>query len=625
MVASERDRTELIPIERELRERLVWFIRLRWMAAAGIFLGGWVATTWVAVVLSPVPIYAVGASVVGYNGLFVLLYRRFEGRPVPPKTYRGFVYAQIGLDWASLTCLVHYSGGIQSPVALAFTFHLIIGAILLSQRACYVQAGAAALLLGALVLAEATGLCAPVEAGGGDLRARGGPLADFYRWLSLTGLFVVAAFLTSSITARLREKEEALFNSERALDRAYGEMEALYRLGQVINATLDVDRVLGLIAENGARLTGMRACSIRLLDVRGERLYLGGAYGLSQTYLDKGPVEVEKSPIDFEALSGRVVQVLDAGTDARFQYPEEARREGICSVLCVPMQAKGRSIGVIRVYSGTPHRFSEEEENFLRNLANLGAVAIENARDYADLKAFNEEKAWFARVTVHQFRAPLAAIQGLVDALPYAGPLSKKQTELIERCRRRVEGVLDTVRDLLDLASAQRPPRPEEAEPVVLLECLEGVLDTVRDRANGKGVRLDVEAVGDRALVYAQPEDLRRIFSNLLDNGVKYTPRGGRVTFRVEDGQEGVRAEVSDTGIGISEADQGRVFDGFFRTEAARATGEAGTGLGLSIVKQLVERWGGKVEVESSPGRGSRFIVTLPAGAGRRPTCTRSG
>jgi len=96
-VASERDRTGLIPIERELRERLAWFIRLRWMAAAGIFLGGWVATTWVAVALSAVPIYAVGASVIGYNGLFVILYRRFESRPVPPKTYRGFrVVAQLG-------------------------------------------------------------------------------------------------------------------------------------------------------------------------------------------------------------------------------------------------------------------------------------------------------------------------------------------------------------------------------------------------------------------------------------------------------------------------------------------------------------------------------------------------
>ena len=106
---------------------------------------------------------------------------------------------------------------------------------------------------------------------------------------------------------------------------------------------------------------------------------------------------------------------------------------------------------------------------------------------------------------------------------------------------------------------------------------------------------------------------MSRIFSNLLDNAVKYTPSGGRVSFHVEAQEDRVRIEVADTGIGISEADQDRVFGGFYRTEAAKETGEVGTGLGLSIAKQLVERWKGTIELQSAPGEGSRFIVTLPA------------
>lgn len=612
----EAERLGLIPLETELRERLAWFIRLRWIAAAGIVAGAWAAPRLIVTDLAALPMYAVGLAVAVYNGLFFSFNRRFETRPVPQTVYRRFVYSQVGLDWLSLGCLVHYSGGIQSPVALAFTFHLIISAILLSRRACYVQAGAASLLLGFLAATEVSGVWAPVQVAQFDPQLLLGAPMEFYRWLTITGVFFVAAFLTTSITARLREKEHALFLSERALDRAYREMETLYQLGQVINSTLDVDRLLGLIVENGAKLTGMKACSIRLIDAAGERLQLGGAYGLSQAYIDKGPVNVRNSPVDEEVLGGKVVQISDVASDPRFQYPEEAQREGIRSVMIVPMEAKGRCIGMIRVYSAECHRFSEEEEHFLRNLANLGAVAIENARGYEDLRAFSEEKAWFARVTVHQFRAPLAAVQGLVDALPYAGTISEKQSELIGRCRRRVDDLLDTVRDLLDLASGQRPVRAEQAESVDLLESLDSVLESVGERALAKSVHLTLDTSGERIRVLAHPEDVRRIFSNLLDNGVKYTPRGGTVSFRVTAAEGVVRAEVTDTGIGILPADQGRVFDGFYRTEAARATGESGTGLGLSIVKQLVERWGGSLELQSTPGQGSRFVVALPSAQG---------
>ncbi|MEW6750520.1 MAG: HAMP domain-containing sensor histidine kinase [Candidatus Latescibacterota bacterium] len=602
---------ELIPIERELQERLGWFIGMRWIAAGAILLGTWMAVSFVAAALPAAPMYGVGVAVLAGNGAFSLLRRRLEGRLAHPAAYRRFVYAQIALDWTSLTCLVHLSGGIHSPVALAFTFHLIIGAILLSQRACYLLVTAAALLLGALALAEALGAWAPARV---EALAVAHPAAAptvLYRWLSLVGVFAVAALLSTSITARLREKEQTLFRSEQA-------MEALYRLGQVVNSTTEVDHVLGLIAENGARLAGMKACSIRLLDASGKRLHLASAFGLSQAYLAKGAVEVSRSPIAAEVLSGKVVQVLDVASDHQWlQYPEEAQHEGICSVLCVPMQSRGRSIGLVRVYSGTPHHFSPREVGFLRNLANLGAVAIENARNYADLRALTDEKAWFAHVAVHQFRSPAAAVYGLLEALVYAGPLSAKQGDLVRRCQRRVKDLLDMIAGLLDLAAAQHPHEGQAVEAVPLFDCLQSVLETVLERADCKGVRLRVEGAGLRTPVRAAAEDVRRIFSNLLDNGVKYTPAGGQVTFRVERVGDRVRAEVTDTGMGIAEADQERVFDGFYRTEAAKASGEAGTGLGLSIVKQLVERWQGSIELHSSPGCGTCVSVVLPGAPGR--------
>ena len=604
----------LIPLERELQEHLAWFILLRWLAAVGIFIGAWGATTFVAVDLPPQPLYGVGLFVVCYNILFTFFRYRSKDKWAAQQIYKRFIYAQIGLDWIALICLVHYSGGIQSPVILAFVFHLIIGAILLSRRACYMQAGLASLLSGVLLLTEELGVWPLVLVTDLNVGGPGGDLAALYRWLILIVFLGVTALLTTSITGPLRRKEEALFESEQALDRAYGEMETLYQVGQAINATQDLEQVLGLIAENGARLMGMKGCSIRLLDESGRYLRIAAAFGLSRAYLDKGPLEVAKSRIDREALTGHTVQVADAATDPRLQYPEEARREGIRSVLCAPLQVKGESIGYIRVYSGESHAFSPSEENFLRHLANLGAVAIENARAYASLQTLNEERAWFSRVTHHQLRSPLAAVKGMLDALGYAGSLTEKQADLIERSRRRVDELFDMIRDLLDLAAAQRPLVGQQAERIVLLDCLIEVLETVRERAEQKQVRLELDAPEMETAVLAESGDVERIFANLLDNAVKYTPSKGKILFRLERQQDQVLATVSDSGIGIEPEDQERIFQGFYRTEVAKASGEMGTGMGLSIVEKLVERWGGELELHSTPGEGSRFVVRLPAG-----------
>ncbi|MEW6750988.1 MAG: GAF domain-containing sensor histidine kinase [Candidatus Latescibacterota bacterium] len=615
-LAGDSPRADLIPLERELRERVAWFIRLRWLAVGGIAAGAWGATTFVVPRLPALPLYGVALAVAGYNAVFALLLHRWRPGRLPARAHRRLLYLQIALDWVALICLVHYAGGIHSPVALAFTFHLILGAILLSRRACYAQVALASLLAGTLLVVEQTGAWTPVAARP--------PLAVMciperclegciYRWLALTVFFGVVAFLVTSVTVPLRRKEEALFASEQALDRAYGELGGLYRVAQAVNATLDPEKVLALIARNAARLMGLKACSIRLLETDG-RLRIGAAYGLSQAYLDKGPVEVSRSRLDAEALAGRIVQVEDAAQDPRFQYPEEARREGIHSVLCAPMQARGRAIGCIRVYADVVRPFSGREEEFLGNLASLGAVAIDNARAYQAVQAHSEERAWFARMTHHQLRGPLAATAGMLDAMRYAGPLADKQHELVERSRRRIGEVLEMIRDLLDLAAAQRPLAGGPAEPVSLAGAVQPALDSAGDRAAHKGVALNVELAAD-AWVLADAEDVARIFANLLDNAVKYTPAGGTVAFAAAMAEGWVEARVRDSGIGIEPQDRERVFRGFYRSPAARATGEAGTGMGLSIVRRLVERWGGSVDLESQPEAGSCFAVRMPAAA----------
>ena len=598
-----------IPLEGELRDRIGWLVSLRWVAALGIALGALAFHVPGRVIY---PFYVIAVAVAFYNCAFVYIGRYLKSEHIVQGNYSRLVWAQVGLDWVALTALVFFSGGLQSPVVLAFDFHVIIGAILLSRRSSWIQSGIATGLLGAVAVAEANGLLDRWQLGIFSHLSYWDDMPLLYRWGILSSFLLITTFLTTSVISPLRRKEENLVRSERELELANRELEALRQVGQALNSTLDPHQVLDLIAANGAQRLRKKACSIRLLDRAARHLQIGATYGLSPAYLDKGQVEVEKSGLDAEVLAGAVVQILDVDTDPRFQYPAAAQQEGIRSVLCVPLSVDNEAIGVVRVYAALPHRFSTLEVRFLQSLADLGAVAIRNAHAYADLEALEQQRIWFARVTHHQLRAPLAAIQSMLDGLKYAGPLATKQAELVDRGRHRVQEGLRMIQDLLDLAAAQRVTVSGEGEKVELLAALHDAVETARGQAEFKGVELVLEVATELA-VFCQAEDVRRIFGNLLDNAVKYTSAGGRVRFAAVQTGKRLEVVVEDTGIGIDAADQERVFAGFFRSRAARDTGEVGTGMGLSIVKQLVERWNGELQLESAAGQGSRFVVSLPA------------
>jgi signal transduction histidine kinase len=601
----------LLPLDKELQERLDWFTRLRWVAGFAILAGIGVGPPILGIHLPLKPLLLVAVAVLSYNLVFHLNRRRIAATPARA---RQAIYLQIGLDWGALTTIVHLTGGVVSPVSLIYAFHLIIGAILLSRRACYLLSCVASILLGCL--AYMTSVYSMQLEYSFLLFLAADPVVSFHIWVDLTIFFFVTTYLATSITARLREKEDALSRSEQALDRSYQEMESLYDIGQLVNSTLDLDEVLQLIAEHTARLFKAKASFVRIFDKDEKKLSIGGSYGLSQAYIDKGPVEVEKSEVDHEVLRGLTVQVLDVTEDSRFQYREEARREGLQSMLSCPMRAKDRTLGVLRVYTGEPHVFTGQEEKLLLNMANLGALALQNARTFGEMRTLDKERIWFARMTHHQLRSPLAAVQGAIDALPFAGPLNDTQQDLVARARRRIQDAFDTIRDLLDSAAAQRFQETDTVERVRLAQSIRRSLETAREHARSKGLAFVEELAGEDCVVRADPGDLEKIFSNLLTNAVNYT-FAGKITVGMRTAEGWAEVWVEDTGIGIEREEMDRIFDVFYRSPSAKATGVVGTGLGLPIVSRLAQRLGGTVTVESEPGKGSRFTVRLPLAAPR--------
>lgn len=169
-------------------------------------------------------------------------------------------------------------------------------------------------------------------------------------------------------------------------DKEKNYFEALYQVAKVVNSSLDPSQVLDEIVTSVSQAIGAKASAIRLLDPRRKELVMGAAHGLSEGYLRKGKVLVDKSGLDKEALKGGPVCILDAQNDPGFQYGDRAKNEGIKSICVVPLKVGKRAIGVLRVYSDAERQWSEGEERFLEAAANLSAIALDNARLHRALK-----------------------------------------------------------------------------------------------------------------------------------------------------------------------------------------------------------------------------------------------
>jgi len=161
---------------------------------------------------------------------------------------------------------------------------------------------------------------------------------------------------------------------------------ALYDVARVINSSLEPSKVLGEVVRCVAKAMQVKACNIRLLDSREKKLVLGAAYGLSDGYLDKGPILVKESGLDQKALKGETISLKDAQTSKDFQYGAKAKAEGIKSVLVVPLLLEKKAVGVLRIYTDKIREFNDREIKFLEAVANLSAISLDNARLHETLQ-----------------------------------------------------------------------------------------------------------------------------------------------------------------------------------------------------------------------------------------------
>jgi two-component system phosphate regulon sensor histidine kinase PhoR len=254
------------------------------------------------------------------------------------------------------------------------------------------------------------------------------------------------------------------------------------------------------------------------------------------------------------------------------------------------------------------------EKNILCRAAYLPAQAgvLVTLEDITEMQNLARIKKDFVLNVSHELRTPLTAIKGYAETLE--DQADARTRSHVQTIIRHADRLIRIVEDLISLATLEERGVGPKIEKVGLKEIAENIVKIFEPRAREKNLDLRLEADADLPPIDGDPFRLEQMLVNLIDNAVKYTEKGGvRVGLKKESG--GVAIEVSDSGIGIPEEDQGRVFERFYVVDKSRSRKAGGTGLGLSIVKHIVLLHGGQIELKSTPGGGSTFRVFLPSGS----------
>lgn len=282
----------------------------------------------------------------------------------------------------------------------------------------------------------------------------------------------------------------------------------------------------------------------------------------------------------------------------------------------LPLLRDGRPLGIFYLVAGE-RPFTEEHLKFAGQVADNAAIAVENARLYEALLKANQAKSEFVSLVSHELRTPMTSIRGYADMLSQGmvGQLLPQQEEFIEAISRNVERMRILVSDLLDISWIETGQLKLTLQPLNLAEVVGEVARALQGQLDEKQQLFVNKVPTSLPRITADADRLTQVLLNLLNNAIKYTPRGGTVAIRAglnvqEPGY--VTCSVLDTGVGITPEDQQHLFTKFFRSEDPAVREQTGTGLGLFITKSLVEMHGGRIWVENTKDKGSTFTFTLP-------------
>jgi signal transduction histidine kinase len=396
--------------------------------------------------------------------------------------------------------------------------------------------------------------------------------------------------------------------------------ESLASVSRTINSTLNLDEALPAITREACVLMRARMCSLMMLDESGEWLDLRASYGAGEAYIHKPRLAVGDSLLGVVMRRKKPMQVANVQASTRYQQVEVARREGLVSLLSVPLLFAGQAIGTLSVYTGRPYNFSNEEIRILSALAELSAIAIEKARLYERVVDVEEQLrqneklsalGLLAAEVAHEIRNPLTVMKLLYHSLDLKFPDGDPRAKDARIIEAKIEHLNIIVEQILAFARTTEP----KLAPVNLNALVDELGLLVRHKLANQNVRLVRQLHPDLPVVMGDAPQLEQAFLNLILNAAEAMPKGGTLTIKSRPARgprssphaSHVTVEFKDTGGGMSKDVQKRAF-----TAVLSSTKTRGTGLGLAIVGRIIETHRGRIRIKSQVGRGTSIGITLP-------------
>jgi PAS domain S-box-containing protein len=404
------------------------------------------------------------------------------------------------------------------------------------------------------------------------------------------------------VTPRKRLEDESAFLAE---------------IGSILASTLEFEATLTSIGEAVTRAL-VDVCIVYIVDDDGEvRRVKAVARSPSQEWicevLMQRPIARRAHAIwsELEAhrsvLLERVSPELIASLAQDEVHLRALRAMDPRSSVVVPLLARGKLVGAMVFVSLAPSRaYAPADVRFAERIGERAALAIENARLYAEARRAIKARDDVLGVVAHDLRNPLGSILLQAELLRHPGAeASRKPAEMIERSARRMNRL---IQDLLDVARMDGGRLSVELSRVAAADLVGDTVDGQRALAKAASLELRAEVARGVPEVWADRDRVQQVLENLIGNAVKFTGPGGTISVGAAPRQDEVLFWVTDTGAGIAGEDLPHVFDRFWQ---AGRNGRRGAGLGLAIAKGIVEAHGGRIWVESTPGRGSTFFFTL--------------
>lgn len=404
--------------------------------------------------------------------------------------------------------------------------------------------------------------------------------------------------------------------AEELLRRRLHELEVLQRAAHALSASLDLEVVLDAVARSAAEALGAPRATV--LCLQGEELVISGEYDEGGTSARGCAWPVADLPGAEEVLRGAFwTGTLEEIGPALRRVTE---RTGVAAVAMAPVRSGAEPFGILALLSRGPRQLGEGEKRLLNGIASLASLAVGNAEMFRlerehgrRMQALDSAKSQFLNLASHELRSPLTVLRGYMSMIADGslGALPDGVTRVVPTMTTKLAQMNDLIDEMLDAARLEDDRLQLNVQRVDLREVL-GNAVRFAEPAVKRTQRIVVDAGEVPVWVDADATRLCTAIKNIVDNALKYSPNGGDVECTVSIDAGRATVAVRDHGLGIAAEDMPRLFTRFGRIVTAENSHILGTGLGLYLARELVRMQGGDITVESAPGEGSTFALTLP-------------